>query len=106
MNHHRPADTRILEAVGAAGLSPNGVSQLFMALQRDGQQRVLPTMANALHIFALDPALAGLLSYDEFRERFVVNHPPPPALECDPPVLGPYPRALAACRTRVSGPRL
>ncbi len=94
MNHHRPADARILDAIGAAGLSPNGVSRLFTALQRDGQQRVLPTMANALAILALDPALAGLLCYDEFRDQFVIDRPPPPALECHPPVPGPYPRAL------------
>lgn len=69
-----------------------GPGDLLEALQRDPQQRVLPTLNNALLILALDPRLGGGLAYDEFGERMLLTRAPPPTREGDPDPPGPYPR--------------
>lgn len=92
MNHQRPRGDRIGSAVDEAPNSQGGLGGLMLALQRDGQQRVLPTLANALLLLALDPALEGMLAYDEFGERLLITRSPPPAREGDATVPGPYPR--------------
>ncbi|WP_188904152.1 virulence-associated E family protein [Caldovatus sediminis] len=73
-----------------------GTPRLLLALARDDQRRVLPTLANALLILALDPILEGMLGYDEFAGQHLLLRPPPPAHEGDPPAAGPYPRTWQA----------
>lgn len=85
-------DDRFSAYEGARAGVSDAPGELIMSLRRDGQQRVLPTLANALLILALDPVLEGLLSYDEFGDRRLITRAPPPARAADPPPPGPYPR--------------
>lgn len=63
----------------------------YSRLQR-GDKGVLPTVANALMIFANDPAVSGMLAYNAFRSEHLLMHEPPPAEENAPLMAGPYPR--------------
>lgn len=62
----------------------------FARLQA-GEKGLLPTLANAMAIFANDPELAGLVAYNEFSSRGVLLRSPPPTEGIAPP--GPFPRA-------------
>jgi putative DNA primase/helicase len=59
----------------------------------DGNDKPIPSLANAMLIMALDPALAGISGYDEFRGQSYLMSPPPPANPGDKAAPGPYPRA-------------
>jgi len=74
------------------GATPGGPAELLGALRRDGEQRVLPTLANALLVLALDPNLAGALCHDRFADRLLMAFPPPPSRDGEEPRPGPYPR--------------
>lgn len=58
---------------------------------RDGG--VHPTVANALVIFANDPALNGMLAFNSFTSQRLLMRPPPLADPCGKPMPGPYPRS-------------
>lgn len=53
----------------------------------------LPTIANALIIFANDPSLQGVLSFNAFTGQHLITRAPPPPEEDAPELPGPYPRA-------------
>ncbi len=69
------------------------LSMLAARLDTDDRGRVLPTLANALAILALDPVVAGRLGYDEFRDQAYLMRSPPVANPGDAEAPGPYPRA-------------
>ena len=52
----------------------------------------LPTVANALVIFANDPAVQGLLAFNTFSGQFLLTKAPPSVADDGPPLPGPYPR--------------
>ena len=52
----------------------------------------LPTVANALVIFANDPAVKGLLAYNTFAGHYLLTREPPSEEVDGPPLPGPYPR--------------
>jgi len=89
---NRAARANVVRYPGAQA----GPASLMVLLARDGQQRVLPTLANALHILAMDPALDGLLAYDEFSERLLITRAPPAPRQGDYQAPGPYPRPWRA----------
>lgn len=62
-------------------------------LAQDERGQVMPTLANALVCMAHDPALVGLVGFDEFRDQAFLMRAPPVANDGDPPTPGPYPRA-------------
>lgn len=62
-------------------------------MAEDDKGKALPTLANAMLILALDPKVAGLLGYDEFRGQAYLMAAPPPANPSDEAAPGPYPRA-------------
>lgn len=76
-----------------AAARPVGEAAWVGRLQRGARGDFLASAANVSTILAHDPALAGLLGYDEFRARHVVHRPPPPAQPTDAPAAGPYPRS-------------
>jgi len=51
----------------------------------------IPTLSNALIIFANDPELVGMMSYNEFSSRSVLTRPPPTTEGAS--TGGPFPRA-------------
>ena len=62
-------------------------------IAEDDKGKAFPTLANAMLILALDPKVAGLLGFDEFRGQAYLMGPPPPANQEDENAPGPYPRA-------------
>lgn len=67
-------------------------SAIAARLVLDDQGQPLPTLANAMAVLALDPALAGRLGYDEFRDQAYLMRPAPVSNPDDAPAPGPYPR--------------
>jgi putative DNA primase/helicase len=61
-------------------------------LGRSERGAVYPTVHNALLILQYDPALAGMLSNNEFSGEVELRRPPPPVEEGGPVLPGPYPR--------------
>lgn len=78
MNVHRPFST---------------LQMLNDRLDRDDKDRPVPSLANAMLILALDPAVSGCLGYDEFRDQAFLLAAPPVANPGDDPAPGPFPRA-------------
>lgn len=62
-----------------------------MRLVKNNEGVPLPTLSNALIIFANDPELTGMLAFNEFSSRAVLLHPPPTTEGVTTP--GPFPRA-------------
>lgn len=56
----------------------------------------LPTIANAMILFANDPALVGLLAYDAFRSEHLITRPAPAIEDGASALPGPYPRSWGA----------
>jgi hypothetical protein len=70
----------------------------YTRLQR-GDKGVLPTVLNAMLIFANDPALKDLLAYNAFRSEHLITRAPPAVEDGGATLLGPYPRAPGGLRT-------
>lgn len=62
-------------------------------LTLDDRGQPVPSLANAIALFAADENLRDLAGYDEFRDQAYLLRPPPLAQEGDTPTPGPYPRA-------------
>ncbi len=88
--------------------------QLLETLAKSEKGIPLPTVANAIAILGHDPALSGLLSYNQFTDEFLIGCAPPRADDGSPPQPGPYPRVwtdtdailLQAYIQRVWSPRM
>ena len=68
-----------------------GAVPLWRARLRTNKGETIPSLANAMVIFANDPELAEMLGYNEFSSRAVMLQEPPPTEGVTPP--GPFPRA-------------
>lgn len=79
----------IAEARGARGMQWHG------KLARNAEGAYYPTLANAMILMANEPALAGLVVFDEFLGGPVVMRPPPVPEDGAEPLPGPYPREMA-----------
>ncbi|MFT9377007.1 VapE domain-containing protein [Komagataeibacter saccharivorans] len=66
----------------------------WMDLLVRGPRGVAPSLSNCLVLLGHDPALRGLVAWDEFACRSMVTRAPPPAFDGAPPPPGPYPRAM------------
>ncbi len=62
------------------------------SLAKSDKDIPLPTVANLIAILRHDPALHGLLSYNQFTDEHLINAPPPAPDDDAPPPPGPYPR--------------
>lgn len=69
------------------------LAELQKRIANDDKGRPLPTLGNAMLVMALDPTLAGILAFDEFRDQSYLVAPPPRANPGDGLAPGPYPRA-------------
>lgn len=78
--------------IDMASAKPIETMAWYTRLQR-GEKGVLPTVANAMMIFANDPAVKGLLAYNAFRSEHLLTRPAPPSEDGCPTLPGPYPRA-------------
>ena len=67
--------------------------ELADRMAEDDKGKALPTLANAMLVLALDPKVAGLFGFDEFRGQAYLTGAPPPGNPGDEPAPGPYPRA-------------
>lgn len=61
-------------------------------VKRNKEGQVLPTISNILILFAQDPVLQGMLTYDSFACQPLITRAPPPVEEGEPGMPGPYPR--------------
>lgn len=65
---------------------------LAESLARSKEGTILGTVANLLAILRHDPALAGLITYNEFTYEAALLRPPPLPDDAARPMPGPYPR--------------
>jgi predicted P-loop ATPase len=82
--------------IDMASAKPVGQLAWIARLARNEQGGALPTVANALIIFANDPALSDLLAFNEFTSQHLIKMAPPSAEESGPRLPGPYPRPWGA----------
>lgn len=68
------------------------IAELDGMLARSDKGVVLGCVSNLIIIFGHDPALAGLLAFDEFTSSPVIMRAAPSPLDDVPPIPGPYPR--------------
>lgn len=69
---------------------PKELMAWIARLQRNEKQQILPSVANAMLIFANDPELTGMIVYNEFLSRAVLTRSPPEMDGVKTP--GPFPR--------------
>lgn len=85
-------DDQLGKVIDMASAKPLDQMAWYTRLQR-GERGTLPTVSNAMMIFANDPGVKGLLAYNAFRSEHLITREPPPIEEDCPLMPGPYPRA-------------
>ncbi len=60
-----------------------------------GENGPYAIVGNAVIVLDNDPALIGMVAYDEFAHRLVMTRPPPIAHAAAAPLPGPYPRKIS-----------
>lgn len=74
----------------------SGDSSILASMGATATKPILPTLANLVMLMQRDPALWGLVGYDEFRGQAVLLRPPPVPGERIGPLGGAYPRPWTA----------
>ncbi len=70
------------------------LAALHKKLRRMGENGpAMACLANTITVLRDDPALAGLVAYDEFAAKAVITRSPPIMRNGDKPAPGPFPRA-------------
>ncbi|HEV7457335.1 MAG TPA: virulence-associated E family protein [Roseococcus sp.] len=68
------------------------MAELDQRMDCDDRKQPYATLANAMLVMALDPAVAGRLCHCDFRDVSLLTGPPPKGNPSDPHAPGPYPR--------------
>lgn len=90
MNAHSQASFREWESrFGGQG---RGAQRVRASLAKTEKGEPLNTLGNLLVILAHDPALTGMVGFNEFTSQPLLMRPPPPMDDDEAPLPGPYPR--------------